>query len=124
MLIKVLIVDDEDALPRIMRDYLEDEGGFDVTIASSGEAGLELCQSARFDVCIVDVRLGKMTGNEFIVMAHQQLPECQFIIHTGSLDYVIPEELTMIGLTSASVLFKPILDLAEIEKKINSLLGL
>ena len=96
---KILIVDDEAELPQIIKDYLGDETDFEIDLVFSGEKGLECINKFQPDICIVDMRLPRMNGNEFILKAHDKLPDCKFVIHTGSIDYFIPPELSQIGMT-------------------------
>ena len=58
---KVLIVEDEDAIAEIERDYLE-LSGFDVTLASDGKEGLDLALKEDFDIIILDIMLPGMDG--------------------------------------------------------------
>lgn len=60
---KVLIVEDEEAIAEIERDYLE-LSGFDVTIRSEGESGLETALSEDFDILILDIMLPGLDGFE------------------------------------------------------------
>ena len=58
---KVLIVEDEDAISEIERDYLE-LSGFDVTLASDGKEGLDIALKEDFDIIILDIMLPEMDG--------------------------------------------------------------
>ena len=58
---KVLIVEDEDAIAEIERDYLE-LSGFDVTVASDGKEGLDIALKEDFDIIILDIMLPGMDG--------------------------------------------------------------
>ena len=58
---KVLIVEDEDAIAEIERDYL-DLSGFDVTLASDGKEGLDIALKEDFDIIILDIMLPGMDG--------------------------------------------------------------
>lgn len=58
---KVLIVEDEDAIAEIERDYLE-LSGFDVTLASDGQEGLDIALKEDFDIIILDIMLPEMDG--------------------------------------------------------------
>lgn len=58
---KVLIVEDEDAIAEIERDYLE-LSGFDVTLASDGKEGLDIALKEDFDIIILDIMLPGMDG--------------------------------------------------------------
>lgn len=118
----ILIVDDEEDIPSLIRDYLEDETEFLVRHATSAEEGLELMQSFVPDLCMVDIRLPGMDGNSFIEKALAIHPLCKVIIHTGSLDYTIPPDLERLGLHEQSILFKPVEHLHQYVDKITELL--
>ena len=60
----VLVIDDEEVIRReILQPLLEGEG-YRVSLAASGEEGLELARSQSFDVAIVDVMMPGIGGNE------------------------------------------------------------
>jgi len=119
----LLIVDDETILPDLIKDYLEDETLYTVLLAASGEEGLKLLESHKPDICMVDMRLPGINGNQFILQALQILPQCKFIIHTGSIDYTLPTELKEKGITQQSLLFKPVTGLHLYLDKITELLS-
>ena len=58
---RVLIVDDEPAIVRLVRDYLE-RAGFDVSTAANGEEALQLFTRERPDLVILDLTLPLMDG--------------------------------------------------------------
>jgi DNA-binding response OmpR family regulator len=58
---KVLIVDDEPAIVRLVRDYLE-RAGFDVSTAANGEDALQLFARGRPDLVILDLTLPRIDG--------------------------------------------------------------
>lgn len=60
---RVLIVEDEEAIAEIERDYLE-LAGFDVTIKTDGDSGLEAALSEDFDIIILDIMLPGADGYE------------------------------------------------------------
>ena len=122
--LNILIVDDEKELCMGIKDFLVDESSHRVTIVFSGEEGLEELQQVLPDVCIVDMRLPGMNGNEFILKAHDKLRKCKFIVHTGSIDYILPEKLKQIGINKDFVLNKPVCDMAIFIEKIEQLMGL
>ena len=110
--ISVLVVDDDEMIRDCVIAYLEDEG-FSVFGACSGEAGLESIQSVRPAVCISDMRLPGMSGEEFILKAHSLCPATGYLLHTGML-YSLSDELRAIGMTPEQVLLKPIHELAKL----------
>ncbi len=61
---KLLLVEDEEELVKIVQTYFRDEG-FDVRIALNGEEGVKTLQTFTPDVIVTDVKMGKMDGFEF-----------------------------------------------------------
>ena len=58
---RVLIVDDEPAIVRLIRDYLE-RAGFDVMTAANGEDALQVFARSHPDLVILDLTLPRMDG--------------------------------------------------------------
>ncbi len=58
---RVLIVDDEPAIVRLIRDYLE-RAGFDVMTAGNGEDALQVFARSRPDLVILDLTLPHLDG--------------------------------------------------------------
>jgi DNA-binding response OmpR family regulator len=114
--IRVLLVDDEEMIRDCVSAYLEDEG-FSVYCTASAEEALESIVSICPVVCISDLRLPGMDGEEFIVRAYDLCPSTGFMLHTGML-YILSDELRAIGMTADDVLLKPIHYLSELVDKI------
>lgn len=114
--ISVLLVDDEVMIRDCMAAYLEDEG-FSVHGATSGEEALTTIVSLRPTVCISDMRLPGINGEEFISKAYALCPATGYLLHTGML-YSLSDELRAIGMTSDDVLLKPIHNLSKLVTKI------
>ena len=110
--ITVLLVDDDEMIRDCVGAYLEDEG-FSVHGADSGEAGLEVVYTLRPAVCISDMGLPGMNGEEFILSAHALCPGTGYLLHTGMF-YSLSDELLAIGMTSEDVLLKPVHDLSKL----------
>ena len=62
---RVLVVDDEHALRRLLRLYLENEG-YTVVEADNGLDGLSLLRRGGIDVALVDVMLPGLDGFELV----------------------------------------------------------
>lgn len=60
---KLLIIEDEEAIAELEKDYLE-LSGFDVEIETSGNKGLERAMKEDFDLFILDLMLPEMDGFE------------------------------------------------------------
>ena len=60
---KILIIEDEEAIADLEKDYLE-LSGFQVEIENDGEKGLEAAMSENFDLIILDLMLPGIDGFE------------------------------------------------------------
>ncbi|MBQ6601952.1 MAG: response regulator transcription factor [Eubacterium sp.] len=60
---KILIIEDEEAIAELEKDYLE-LSGFEVEIEGSGDTGLARALSENFDLYILDLMLPKVDGYE------------------------------------------------------------
>ena len=111
---KVLVLDDEPNIRESLAEYLMD-CGFVTLTAESAEDALMLPELGSVAVAVVDIRLGGMDGLEFIKRLHALHPAVRCLIHTGSTDFQLDNELRDIGLTDREVLFKPVLDMGIFE---------
>lgn len=117
--IRVMLIDDDQMIRDCVTAYLEDEG-FSVHGAASAEEALESIASICPAVCISDMRLPGMNGEEFISRAHRLCPAARYLLHTGML-YSVSDELRAIGMTADDVLLKPIHDLSKLVVKIKQM---
>ena len=60
---KVLIIEDDELIAELERDYLE-AGGFQVEIALDGTTGLQKAQTEEYGTVVLDVMLPGMSGFE------------------------------------------------------------
>lgn len=114
--IRVMLVDDDPIVRECITAFLEDEG-FTVVTADSAEDALVRLRETHCQVCITDLRLPGMGGEEFILrtMSDPAGPHC--LIHTGS-DYQVSDELRAVGMTGDDVLYKPVYELERISEAI------
>jgi DNA-binding response OmpR family regulator len=106
---RILVVEDEMEIARVVRDYLVD-AGFDVTVAGTGEAALASARGARPDLVVLDLGLPGVDGLDVareltaasgtpIVMLTARGDETDRIVglELGADDYVVkpfsPKEL-------------------------------
>lgn len=109
----VLIVDDDESVHINIRAFLEDEG-YRVCVAESGEQALKYLEIYNPKFAIVDVRLSGMQGDQFIDCAHMICPELQFLIHTGSVEYQLPELLQANSKVRQSIFYKPLVNMESL----------
>lgn len=113
----ILIVDDDPWVYSNLQAFLEDEG-YDVMVAESGEQALELLKRQVPSFAIVDMRLPIMDGNEFIYRANQLHASIRFLIHTGSVEYELPEALRNVEQVSAKIFYKPLVNMGLLLEEI------
>ncbi len=118
---RVLIVDDEPSIVTGLRVFLEDEG-MQVGSASSGEEAVDIARNdCSFDVCIMDMRLPGMNGDTAIRALHEICPLLKFIIHTGSAEYSIPDDLRAMGIDERLFFAKPVIDMTPLSETVAAL---
>jgi CheY-like chemotaxis protein len=121
MNLRVLVVDDEPFVAQTLRAFLEDEG-MRVQIEPSGEAAVAAVRSgAAFDACIMDLRLPGMDGDVAAQELHRLCPGLQFLIHTGSADYVVPGALRAIGIHQSHLFKKPLADMTPLAQALHAM---
>ena len=60
---RILIIEDEEAIADLEKDYLE-LSGFEVKISNKGDEGLQTAMSQEFDLIVLDLMLPGMDGFE------------------------------------------------------------
>ncbi|MFZ5821920.1 MAG: response regulator transcription factor [Chloroflexota bacterium] len=107
---KILVIDDEPSIVKLVTAYLEPEG-YEVYTAADGEAGLKAARAFKPDLVILDVMLPGMDGIEllsrlrresdvYVIMLTARTEETDKIVglSVGADDYVTkpfsPRELT------------------------------
>ncbi len=120
MTMRVLIVDDEYLIATSLQAFLEDEG-IVAASATSGEEAIEILKENNlYDVCIMDIRLPGMDGNSAMLSIHQLCPEMRFIVHTGSVNYIVPDDLQGLRISVNHLFRKPLSDMGLVADAIRS----
>jgi len=118
---KLLLVEDEEELVRIVQTYFRDEG-FEVRIALNGLEGLKVVRDFKPDVIVSDVKMGHMDGFEFFESL-KKIPECSkipVIFLTIMDDRSSVERASRLG--AAGYMTKPF-DVEELHEKIREVLA-
>ena len=117
----VLIVDDEAVICDNLAAYLEDDG-LRVQVAHTGEEALRLVEAGlEVQVCILDLRLPGMDGNQASMALHRIAPGIRFLIHTGSTDFTPSPNLAGIGITPNHLFNKPVADMSRLVRAVYQL---
>ena len=80
---RILVVDDEPQIRRVMRTTLT-ANGYEVSDARSGEEAIEKLDNEKFDLVLLDVNMPGMTGLEAcrIIRRGQSMPDVAIIMLT------------------------------------------
>ncbi|WP_394791425.1 PAS domain S-box protein [Rhodoferax sp.] len=103
---RVLVVDDEAELAKLMR-YLLESAGYDVATAESGAVALEMLELLRFDAIVSDLRMPDMDGAGLwraVTARHPQLARAMLFV-TG--DTLSPDAHAFLKSTHCDALDKP-----------------
>jgi len=116
---KILIVEDEENLRIIMRDYLQ-MLGFEIIEAEDGETALEkFNENKDIKIAFIDYGLPKMMGDELIRKIYEISKDVKFVLVTGFVDVEVRRELP----SGTKFLRKPY-NLSQIEEIVKEVLGI
>ncbi len=83
--IRVLVVDDQEMHAQAVAESLA-RIGYDCTIATSGQEGLQKIENEDFDVVITDLRMEGVDGLAVLRKAKMELPDAEVVLVTGHGD--------------------------------------
>ena len=106
---KVLIIDDDPGILRIMKITLEDAGCL-VFTASEGEQGIDDCSKESPDIIITDIRMPGIDGIEVLRRIKEKWPEKEVIVATAFND--INYAIRALQLDASDFITKPVGDQA------------
>jgi DNA-binding response OmpR family regulator len=118
---KLLLVEDEEELIKIVETYFRDEG-FDVRVALSAENALSLLSSFTPDIIVSDVKMGRMDGFQFLELIRKMplVKNVPLIFLTIMDDRSSVERAAKLG--ASGYMTKPF-DVEELHEKIREVLG-
>lgn len=82
--LRVLLVDDNPNMRRVLRGLLEDTGIQVVAEATNGLEGVAQAQAVRPDVVLMDWRMPELDGIQATARIRQQLPEVQVVMFSSA----------------------------------------
>lgn len=114
IVIRILIIDDDEAHAQAVAESLE-RVGCDCKIATSGEQGAKLIESETADIVITDLRMDGVDGLSILRTAKDELPDAEVIVLTGHGS--INSAVTAMQLGAYTYLTKP-LDINELRNAV------
>ncbi len=90
MIEKVLLIDDEPIMLRLIAEILERKGK-EISLAENGSLAIEKLKTESFDLIITDMCMPKKTGLDVMMAAKDLQPQCPVIIATahGSVESAV-----------------------------------
>ena len=119
---KVLVIDDEPAIVRMLSRLFEG-GGFSVSTALDGETALELMSKNAFDVVITDIIMPKKEGIELITKVKRDFPDTKIIAMSGGGRLSARGYLQSAKILGADKVFKKPFDHNEMLNAVKELTG-
>lgn len=97
---KIAIIEDDQAISQMYRFKFEAEG-YDVQTAENGKLGLELIQSMKPDIILLDLMMPEMTGDEVLtkMRATGWGKDIKVIILTNMGEQEIPEAVKKLNVS-------------------------
>jgi putative nucleotidyltransferase with HDIG domain len=89
--LKILVVDDEESIRDLFKEYLESATAYTILTASDGMEALEIIKGKEIDCCFTDLSMPRLDGLELAQSIHQYDNTIPVVIMTGypSMDNVI-----------------------------------
>jgi DNA-binding NtrC family response regulator len=79
---KILIIDDDENIRKVLQTILEDEG-YTVDTADTAKKGIERTEKNFYNLALIDVRLPDMEGIELLTKLRDTKPKIRKVIVTG-----------------------------------------
>lgn len=97
---KIAIIEDDQAISQMYRFKFEAEG-FDAQTAENGKLGLELIESMKPDIILLDLMMPEMTGDEVLakLRASDWGKDIKVIILTNMGEQEIPPKVKELGVS-------------------------
>ena len=117
---KILTIDDEVGFTTLISGYFGARG-FEVLTASAGDQGLELAKTAKPDICLIDLKMPGLHGDEVLKGILADNPNAKCIMITAS-EGEGKTRAHLLELGAVACFDKPISSLKILADKINEVL--
>lgn len=95
---KILIIEDEAAIRRVLVKILSEENNnYDVSEAEDGLAGMQLIKNEDFDLILCDIKMPKMDGVEVLEATKKIKPEIPIVMISGHGDLDVAVNTMRLG---------------------------
>lgn len=84
-IIRILLVDDEEALRNALTGELTEEG-YKVETADDGDTAIAILQEKKFEIVLLDIRMPRMSGMEVLRFIKEKTPATKVVVLTAVTD--------------------------------------
>lgn len=116
---RVLIVDDEEWVREVFRDFCNVSDAFSVDMAESGADAIKMAGSVHYDLVTLDLIMPEMSGLEALSEIKRTAPKVPIMVITGNATEKLIHEAGVLG--ASRVMYKPI-NLEEFIEELTSTL--
>jgi two-component system, response regulator len=97
----IAIIEDDQAISQMYRFKFEAEG-YKVETAENGKLGLQLAESMKPDIILLDLMMPEMNGNEMLAQMRKTAwgKDIKVIILTNMGEQEIPEDVKQLGVNA------------------------
>ena len=103
---KILIVDDEEWVREVFRDFCALTDAFDIDLAGSGTEAIEKASREKYDLITIDLIMPEVSGLEALRAIKETSPKVRVMVVTGNATEKLINEAGLLG--ACSVLYKPV----------------
>ncbi len=81
-MIRIIIIDDDEEMRSLLKDFFEGEG-FETDSANSGAEAMRRLSENHFDLVITDIRMPGLTGLDILPRIRRLKPEVPIVVMTA-----------------------------------------
>jgi two-component system chemotaxis response regulator CheY len=104
---KVLIVDDEQWVREVFRDFCDLTQAFRVDLAPDGTQAIEMAGNTDYDLITLDLIMPEMSGLEVLTAIKEVSPKVPVMIITGNATEKLINQAGVLG--ACRVMYKPVM---------------
>jgi len=103
---RILIVDDEENVRNVFRDFCQSSPLFEVTTASGGQQAIDMAIKNDVDIVTIDLVMPEVSGLEAIETIKREKPHLPMVIVTGNATENLIRQAGRLG--GCRVMHKPV----------------
>jgi len=103
---RILIVDDEQWIREVFRDFCDLTEAFEVELATDGQEAVAKVRGAAYDLVTLDLIMPEMSGLEALVEIKKASPRVPVMVITGNATDKLVNQAGILG--ACRVMYKPI----------------